>query len=58
MDEDSLVDEECLALESIFEDRFTRLQPDRVRLVILPEGAEDSPAGAVFAIMCFDLSAK
>ena len=48
MDEDSLVDEECLALESIFEDRFTRLQPDRVRLVILPEGAEDSPAGAVF----------
>lgn len=47
MDEDSLVDEECLALESIFEDRFTRLQPDRVRLVILPEGAEDSPAGIV-----------
>ena len=45
MEEDSLLDEECLALESIFEDRFTRLQSDRIRLVILPEGAEDSPIG-------------
>ncbi len=45
MTEESLLDEECLALESIFEDRFTRLQPDKIRLVILPEGAEDNPGG-------------
>lgn len=46
MEEESALDEECLALESIFEDKFTRLQPDKIRLVISAEGAEDdSPGG-------------
>ena len=46
MDEESALDDECLALESIFEDKFTRLQPDKIRLVISAEGAEDdSPGG-------------
>lgn len=47
MEEESLLDEECLALESIFEDRFTRLQPDRIRLIVVPESSEDSSAGSV-----------
>ena len=47
MEEDSLLDEECLALESILEDKFTRLQPDRIRLIIAPEGAEEGSAGMV-----------
>ena len=45
MEEESLLDEECLALESIFEDKFTRLHADRIRLVISPGGTEDNPAG-------------
>lgn len=45
MEEGSLLDEECLALESIFEDKFTRLQPDRIRLIIAPEGAEEGSTG-------------
>lgn len=45
MDEESALDEECLALESIFEDKFTRLQPDKIRLVISAEGAEDEAHG-------------
>ena len=45
MDEESALDEECLALESIFEDKFTRLQPDKIRLVISAEGAEDEALG-------------
>ena len=45
MEGESPLDEECFALESIFEDKFTRLQADRIRLVISPEGAEDNPAG-------------
>ena len=45
MDGDSVLDEECLALESIFEDKFTRLQPDKIRLVISAEGAEDEALG-------------
>lgn len=40
-----MLDEECLALESIFEDKFTRLQPDKIRLVISAEGADDGSAG-------------
>lgn len=47
MEEESLLDEECFALESIFEDKFTRLHADRIRLVISPEGTEDNPAGSV-----------
>ena len=49
MEEDSLFDEECLALESIFEDKFTRLQPDRIRLIIAPEGVEEGSAGMTTA---------
>lgn len=45
MDEESALDEECLALESIFEDKFSRLQPDKIRLVISAEGAEDEAHG-------------
>ena len=45
MDEESALDEECLALESIFEDKFTRLQPDKIRLVISAEDAEDEALG-------------
>ncbi len=45
MEEESLLDEECFALESIFEDKFTRLHADRIRLVISPGGTEDNPAG-------------
>lgn len=41
MEQESALDEECLALESIFEDKFTRLQADKIRLVISAEGAED-----------------
>ena len=46
MVDESLLDDECLALESIFEDRFTRLQSDKIRLVILPDSAEGSSAGS------------
>ena len=45
MAEESVLDEECLALEAIFEDKFTRLQPDKVRLVISAEGADDGSPG-------------
>ncbi len=45
MEGESLLDEECFALESIFEEKFTRLHADRIRLVISPEGTEDNPAG-------------
>lgn len=45
MEEGSILDEECLALESILESNFTRLQPDRVRLIIAPEGAEEGSTG-------------
>lgn len=45
MEEESILDEECLALESILEDKFTRLQPDRIRLIIAPEAAEEGSPG-------------
>ncbi|KAL3151932.1 positive regulation of androgen receptor activity protein [Trebouxia sp. C0010 RCD-2024] len=47
MDQESALDEECLALESIFEDKFTRLQADKIRLVISAEGAEDDSSGSI-----------
>ena len=53
MEEESLLDEECLALESIFENRFTRLQPDRIRLIVISESSEDSSAGQ--ALSCWKL---
>lgn len=45
MGDESALDEECLALESIFEDKFTRLQPDKIRLVISAEGGEEEAQG-------------
>ena len=55
MEEDTLFDEECLALESIFENRFTRLQPDRIRLIIAPEGADEGSSGMTtnFGSRCY-----
>ena len=44
MQDNSALDDECLALESIFEDNFTRLEPNKIRLIILHEAAEEGGA--------------
>eukprot|EP01023_Acetabularia_acetabulum_P036610 TRINITY_DN3461_c0_g1_i1.p1 TRINITY_DN3461_c0_g1~~TRINITY_DN3461_c0_g1_i1.p1 ORF type:complete len:222 (+),score=37.84 TRINITY_DN3461_c0_g1_i1:66-668(+) len=44
-DEESILDEECVALESIFPDKFSRLNDDTIRVVIDPPKDEEKEVG-------------
>eukprot|EP01024_Parvocaulis_polyphysoides_P023224 TRINITY_DN21464_c1_g1_i1.p2 TRINITY_DN21464_c1_g1~~TRINITY_DN21464_c1_g1_i1.p2 ORF type:complete len:197 (-),score=38.42 TRINITY_DN21464_c1_g1_i1:349-939(-) len=47
MDDESILDEECVALESIFPDKFSRLNENTIRVVIEPPKEDDSQPGDI-----------
>ena len=42
---DSVIDDECLALEAIFVEKFTRLEKNKVRLIVDPSDSSRSAHG-------------